>query len=871
MALAGPDGERAALLLRRSKREGAAVLSNLTRIAVARLVERSDSGLGVKRLFKDGERRVLTGVIAATNATAELLGRAKVRERWVQALRKHDPKAFAELALPPHVELFDEPDPRTIKPMPPAKALAYFQRLVPTISVKNPERFGALLERKAFTLAVDAERTLLDSVQGLIQDRIQTGKGISTAPAEIEALLSDAGVSPQNPQYAEMVQRTNMMCLLPGNSIQGRIVAASKGWYTGKAIEIVTRGGHHLTCTAKHPVLTADGFLAAGKVGQGKQLLRYVGKNKLSSARHDKEDAPALIEQVFESLAEAGLVARVVHPSAFDFHGDGQFLNGKVDVVRAARLLRSNLDSELAEFSGQDAFPGSSKGQVPFARLGGVVQPYPGAQQPRSDGIDRKPEANRQVSYGGARRVFADQIGGLDFRPEPMAAPNLDPDGSEFFPERLSLSEADPHGKRLKSFSVGVAPPDLGKIREVNRAGLENGFPRHVGLGAELDAGLLQPAGQEQWVDALLIRELLERFPGQVAWDEVIDIREFHYDGSVYDLQTSVGYYVAETVNRPDMMVGGFIVSNSAYVQGMEEERTDPEVMDVFPVWRYLGIRDGRQGEDHEPHFDNYYPNTTGFREVRGERVWNCRCIPQEISKWSWKELQAKGARVSTFSEEWVSGKIRKLRAEGKSQEQATAIALNMARDGGYAEQPGRVLLPVPDEAQDTDYSCGAAAFVAVARFFGIKPDTEAAAIKALGTSSADGTDPERIVAVATDHGLSAVALSGMTLADLEGHLRAGHPVICAIQAWGDPARYPANLEGHYVVAIGFDPACIWVMDPARFREGEEGPEYGGPAGAATGQRVVIPREHFLRVWHDVDTAGNVYARYGIMVGPLEG
>lgn len=211
VALAGPDGERAALLLRRAKREGAAVFSNLARVAVSRLAERSDSGLGLKRLFNDGERRVLAGVIAATNATAELLGRSRVRERWLQVLRKHEPQKLAEMNLPPHVEFFDDPDPRIIRPMPPEKALAYFQRLVPTISVKKPERFGQLLERRAFTLAVDADQKLLDTVKGLIQERIETGVGISTAPAEIESLLTDAGVSPRNPQYAEMVQRTNMM------------------------------------------------------------------------------------------------------------------------------------------------------------------------------------------------------------------------------------------------------------------------------------------------------------------------------------------------------------------------------------------------------------------------------------------------------------------------------------------------------------------------------------------------------------------------------------------------------------------------------------------------------------------------------------
>ena len=178
-------------------------------MAVARLLDRSDNGLGAKRLFNDAERHVLAQSITETNATANLLGRARVRERWAQALRKHDPERFAE--LPPHVEMFDEPEPRNLKPMPPAKAVSYFRRLVPTIGVKEPERFGQLLQRNAFTLAVDVDAIVLDKIKGVIQTALETGRGVRAAPAEIENLLTSAGVSPRNPQYAEMVQRTNMM------------------------------------------------------------------------------------------------------------------------------------------------------------------------------------------------------------------------------------------------------------------------------------------------------------------------------------------------------------------------------------------------------------------------------------------------------------------------------------------------------------------------------------------------------------------------------------------------------------------------------------------------------------------------------------
>jgi len=96
----------------------------------------------------------------------------------------------------------------------------------------------------------------------------------------------------------------------------------------------------------------------------------------------------------------------------------------------------------------------------------------------------------------------------------------------------------------------------------------------------------------------------------------------------------------ADMVFRTNMM--------DAYNHGVTSEMQSPDLQETFPVWKYLGIADGRQGADHEPHFDLYYPNEASFEDVRGERVYNCRCSPAPIDKWEWAELQAGGASVET-------------------------------------------------------------------------------------------------------------------------------------------------------------------------------------------------------------------------------
>jgi hypothetical protein len=96
----------------------------------------------------------------------------------------------------------------------------------------------------------------------------------------------------------------------------------------------------------------------------------------------------------------------------------------------------------------------------------------------------------------------------------------------------------------------------------------------------------------------------------------------------------------AEMVTRTNTM--------DAYNQGQDEERQDPDVIEAFPVWRYDGIEDGREGDDHRPKFGKYYPATASFAEVRGDRPFNCRCTATPIYIDDWRKLQKAGARVET-------------------------------------------------------------------------------------------------------------------------------------------------------------------------------------------------------------------------------
>ncbi len=92
----------------------------------------------------------------------------------------------------------------------PEAALEYFLSLVPTLGI-DPQQFGVDMRRHAFTLAWATNQTLLDTVQAILRDVLETGQGVSSTPRLIADVFERAGVQVTNPQYAEMVMRTNMM------------------------------------------------------------------------------------------------------------------------------------------------------------------------------------------------------------------------------------------------------------------------------------------------------------------------------------------------------------------------------------------------------------------------------------------------------------------------------------------------------------------------------------------------------------------------------------------------------------------------------------------------------------------------------------
>lgn len=180
-------------------------------------------------------------------------------------------------------------------------------------------------------------------------------------------------------------------CVPAGTIVSGpEVEIAYRRWYTGKMVEVRTQGGHVLSVTPNHPVLTDAGWVPAGGLHAGSYVVcRSRGPAITSSPNEDQE--PALIEQVFGALRMAlGVAAVGVAVTAEDFHGDGG--DGQVDIVPTRRFLDRRV--EVAEPLSEEHLVGSSRGGLRLSGLGGPLQ-----QVGRSGAPDNPPASRHRAGH----------------------------------------------------------------------------------------------------------------------------------------------------------------------------------------------------------------------------------------------------------------------------------------------------------------------------------------------------------------------------------------------------------------------------------------------------------------------------------------
>lgn len=124
-------------------------------------------------------------------------------------------------------------------------------------------------------------------------------------------------------------------------------VSAFRHWYRGELVILVSDSGETLKLTPNHPVLSAQGWVAANLLKVGDHIFE-TQKNAASIScaipvTHHKHDSVTSIDQVFKSFSFDPVQIR----SGIDFHGDVP--DGHVDVVGAASRLLFATDAARSQ------------------------------------------------------------------------------------------------------------------------------------------------------------------------------------------------------------------------------------------------------------------------------------------------------------------------------------------------------------------------------------------------------------------------------------------------------------------------------------------------------------------------------------------
>lgn len=135
--------------------------------------------------------------------------------------------------------------------------------------------------------------------------------------------------------------------VLPG----GGVSAVSKRWYEGDFVTIETLE-NKLTVTPNHPILTLDGWVAAGDLTEGDNVLGYSGSEWESLiVNANNKNVKTVVKDIFSSFGVDGFR---VPTSAPDFHGDGA--GSDIAIIRTNGEIVNDWNSRVLQPSSESDF-----------------------------------------------------------------------------------------------------------------------------------------------------------------------------------------------------------------------------------------------------------------------------------------------------------------------------------------------------------------------------------------------------------------------------------------------------------------------------------------------------------------------------------
>jgi hypothetical protein len=173
--------------------------------------------------------------------------------------------------------------------------------------------------------------------------------------------------------WAERIVRTE--CLTGDTLVHSAVITAvHRRWYEGVAFEIIVDGGRKFTATPNHPMLTRGGWVVAGELQKGDDLIGCGREQHQGAACHENvTGGPTAIGEIFDTVAAVGIRERrrTTQP---DFHGDG--LDGEVDIFRPNRPLTFGRFAPIYQPLGELIFSPTNEARLGFCHVCGALLPF---------------------------------------------------------------------------------------------------------------------------------------------------------------------------------------------------------------------------------------------------------------------------------------------------------------------------------------------------------------------------------------------------------------------------------------------------------------------------------------------------------------
>jgi SPP1 gp7 family putative phage head morphogenesis protein len=383
-----------------------------------------------------------------------------------------------------------------------------------TQSIANSSRIATIREQGDLVKAIQWS-SVLDSRTTIIC-RALSGK------------LWDLDLKPIGHTKAFPGVLAHWQCVLASQCIDTHGQEILRGYtrdYVGPFVTIKTAGGKELTVTPNHPILTTKGFVTAGGLVEGGDVISEFVPTKGAIPRSREfyqQHGPALIEEVTGALQESSdfvTVSEIIR--GIDFHGDGA--EGEVAVISTHRDLGHEAETTLSEKRPQGGFLWADEIRAlgAFYRLllqlvGVMIEPLVRGRTPFTTGL--------------IARYFPGVFHRFGF----VADPNV--------------SLPKPTIERAKVAS------NVGNDRSIVLARLKSFHRDFLGVLSKASSSARGYSGGVEVLPNAVLSEvelahkILDRDFGEIQADKIISLRRWEGRGRVHNLETTLNFYSAQGI-----------------------------------------------------------------------------------------------------------------------------------------------------------------------------------------------------------------------------------------------------------------------------------------------------------------------------------